>query len=81
MFFSWDIAWLAVMFFSDAFDFAADGYLDKPVNWSTARVLLLLLGFWVFESTSAVNLEAVAVDTVAGKSWNKPGKICWVWWM
>ena len=56
----------------------------------------LLLGFWVVEAAVAADVEAAAVDVeaaavdveaaavdddaVAGKSSNKRGKICWVWW-
>ena len=73
------------MFSSDTFDFAANGCLGKTIIGSTAGGLPLLLGFWVFESTSVINVEAVVVavaaDAVAGKSWKKPGKICWVWWI
>ena len=79
-----DIACLVVGFFSDVFDFAADGCLGKPVFGSNAGGLPLLLGVFV-ESSNAVNVEAVAavdveaaatVDAVAGKSLIKSGKIC-----
>ena len=68
------------MFFSDAFDSAADGCLSKPVFGSNAGGLPLLLGVFV-ESSNAVNVVAVAAidveaDAVAGKSLIKSGKIC-----
>ena len=47
------------MFFSDAFDFTADGCLGKPLIGSTAGGLPLLIGFLVVESTSAVDVDAV----------------------
>ena len=64
------------MFFLDAFDFAADGCLGKPVFGSTAGGFSLLLGVFV-ESSNDVNVVAVATaDAVAGKSLIKSGKIC-----
>ena len=57
------------MFFSDAFDFAADGCLGKPVFGSNSAGLPLLLGVFV-EYSNAVNVEAAAtVDAVASKSY------------
>ena len=58
-FFLRKIAWLVVVFFSDDFDFAADGCLGKPVFGSTAGGLPLLIGV-VVESSNAVNVEAAA---------------------
>ena len=61
------------MLFLDAFDLAADGCLGKPAIGSGAGGISLIFGFWVVESTAAVNVEAAA-----GKSLKKSGKIFWV---